>query len=54
MGQEDRYGLRWPCTEGIFSSVKRIFGECIRSTGKRNMYHEAKIKFWAYNLLLER
>jgi len=48
------YGLRWPCTEGIFSSVKRIFGECIRSTRKRNMYHEAKLKFWAYNLLLER
>lgn len=46
------YGLRWPCTEGIFSSVKRIFGECVRSTKKRNMYHEAKLKFWAYNLLL--
>jgi len=46
------YGLRWVCTEGIFSSVKRIFGECVRSTKKRNMYHEAKLKFWAYNLLL--
>lgn len=46
------YGMRWPCTEGIFSSVKRIFGEYVRSTKKRNMYHEAKMKFWAYNLLL--
>jgi len=47
------YGLRWPCTEGIFSSVKRIFGEYVRSTRKRNMYHEAKLKFWAYNKLLD-
>ena len=43
------YGMRWPCTEGIFSSVKRIFGEYVRSTNKENMYHEAKLKFWAYN-----
>jgi hypothetical protein len=47
------YGLRWPSTEGIFSSVKRIFGECIKATKKRNMYKEAKRKFWAYNKLLE-
>jgi len=50
--KEKEYGLRWVCTEGIFSSVKRIFGECVRSTKKKNMYHEAKLKFWAYNLLL--
>jgi len=48
-----RYGLRWPATEGIFSAVKRIFGEYVSSTKKKNMYHEAKLKLWAYNRLLE-
>lgn len=47
------YGRRWLCTEGIFSSVKRMFGECVRATKKRNMYKEAKRKYWAYNKLLE-
>lgn len=42
------YGLRWPSTEGIISAVKRIFDECVRSHKTRNMYHEAKLKFWAY------
>jgi len=46
------YGLRWPASEGIFSSVKRIFGETVRSTKKCNMYKEVKRKFWAYNQLL--
>ncbi|MEK6826433.1 MAG: IS5 family transposase [Nanoarchaeota archaeon] len=45
------YGMRWICTEGIFSATKRIFGEYVRATKKRNMYHEAKLKFWAYNQL---
>lgn len=47
--RERGYGIRWLCTEGIFSAVKRIFGEYVRSSKKRNMYHEAKLKFWAYN-----
>jgi len=51
--KEKEYGLRWPSSEGIFSAVKRIFGECIRATKKQNMYKEAKRKFWAYNKLLE-
>ncbi len=46
------YGLRWLATEGIFSAVKRIFGEFVTSKKVRNMYNEAKIKFWAYNELL--
>jgi len=46
--KEKEYGLRWICTEGIFSAVKRIFGECLHATKKRNIYHEAKLKFWAY------
>jgi len=47
------YGIRWPASEGIFSGDKRIFGEIVRATKKRNMYHEVKLKFWAYNKLKE-
>jgi len=47
------YGMRWPASEGIFSANKRIFGEHVRATKKRNMYHEVKLKFWAYNKLKE-
>lgn len=50
--KEKGYGLRWPSSEGIFSGTKRIFGECVRATKKRNVYKEAKRKFWAYNQLL--
>ena len=51
--KEKQYGLRWPSSEGIFSDVTRIFGDSLSSTKKRNMYHEAKIKYWAYNKLKE-
>jgi len=47
------YGLRWPASEGIFSANKRIFGEVVRAKKKRNMYHEVRLKFWAYNKLEE-
>lgn len=43
------YGMRWVATEGIFSAVKRMFGEYVRATSVENMYHEAKLKFWAYD-----
>jgi len=46
--KERRYGQRWVGTEGIFSAVKRKFGENIRSRNIPNICHEAKIKFWAY------
>jgi hypothetical protein len=46
--KEKQYGMRWPATEGIFSSTKRMFGEYVRSHKKRAMYHEAKLKFWVY------
>lgn len=49
--QEKGYGMRWVATEGIFSAVKRIFGESVHATKKRNMYHEANLKFWAYQQL---
>jgi hypothetical protein len=45
------YGKRWPATEGIFSAKKRIMGECISAHKKRNMYHEARLKYWAYQRL---
>lgn len=47
--KEKGYGLRWPSTEGIFSSIKTIFGECISAKKKSNMYKEAKRKVWAYS-----
>ena len=46
--REHGYGYRWPATEGIFSAVKRIFGEQIHARSERGIVQEAKIKFWAY------
>ena len=43
------YGRRWICTEAIFSAVKRMEGEYVKATKKKNMFHEAKMKFWIYN-----
>ena len=44
-----RYGLRWNGTEGVFSAVKRKFGEHTRSTKIENALSEVKRKFWAYD-----
>jgi hypothetical protein len=49
--KEKDYGMRWPSSEVIFSGVKTIFGEFVRSHKKKNMYKEAKLKFWAYQEL---
>lgn len=49
--QEKLYGERWLCTEGIFSAVKRIFGETLHASKKSNIYHEARLKLWSYNQL---
>ena len=46
--REHGYGHRWTATEGIFSAVKRIFGEQIHARSELGMIHEAKAKFWAY------
>lgn len=46
--REHGYGYRWPATEGIFSAVKRVFGEEIHAKTDFGMVQEAKIKFWAY------
>ena len=45
--KEKEYGMRW-ATEGKFSSVKRKFGEYVRSTEKNNMIKEARRKFVLY------
>jgi len=45
------YGHRWVATEGIFSAVKTIFGESLSSHTKKNLYHEARLKFWAYQTI---
>ena len=46
--REQGYGHRWTATEGIFSAVKRIFGEQIHARSESGIIQEAKIKFWAY------
>ncbi|MBI5002812.1 IS5 family transposase [Candidatus Woesearchaeota archaeon] len=46
--REHQYGSRWLATEGIFSAVKRMFGEKIHARSERGIIQEAKIKFWAY------
>ena len=46
--REHGYGHRWTATEGIFSAVKRIFGEQIHARSELGMIQEAKVKFWAY------
>ena len=48
-GRERQYGLRWNGTEGIFSSVKRKFGEQTRAHKVENACSEVKRKFWIYD-----
>ena len=49
--RDKQYGKRWLGTEGIFSAVKRIFGEKTRSKTKNTMEHEIKRRFWAYETM---
>jgi hypothetical protein len=48
---EIEYGKRWK-VEGLFSSVKRIFGESVRASSKNGMLREARMKFNCYNMLV--
>ena len=43
-----KYGLRWPATEGIFSAIKRMFGEQLHAKTETGMTQEAKMKVWTY------
>lgn len=49
--KKKKYGRRWTGTEGIFSAVKKIYGERIRARKVENMCLEAKRKFWTYQLI---
>jgi hypothetical protein len=46
--KKNDYGMRWTGTEGIFSAVKRKFGERVRAKREEFMIKEAKRKFWLY------
>lgn len=45
------YGRRWTGTEGIFSAVKRIFGDRVRSKSVGDMCKETERRFWAYQMV---
>lgn len=49
--KQNEYGRRWTGTEGIFSAVKKIYGERVRAHKVDNMCLEAKRKFWAYQII---
>lgn len=49
--KKNEYGRRWTGTEGIFSAVKKIYGERVRAHKIVNMCLEAKRKFWAYQII---
>lgn len=46
-----KYGARWPPTEGLFSAIKRIFGEQLRAKSEVGMIQEAKMKFCIYKTM---
>ncbi len=48
---ETGYGRRW-MVEGVYSAVKRIFGESVRSSSREGMFREAMMKFQCYNMLV--
>jgi len=45
------YGKRW-AVEGVFSSVKRIFGETVKAHSQSSAINEVMRKFVIYNMLL--
>ncbi len=49
--KKNRYGYRWPATEGIFSAMKRMFGEQLAATSEQGMLQETSCKIWAYQRL---
>jgi hypothetical protein len=46
-----KYGKRWPPTEGIFSAIKRMFGEQLVGKSEIGMVQEAKMKVWLYKTI---
>jgi len=49
--KKHQYGKRW-AVEGVFSAVKRCFGETVRATSIEGMMLEVRRKFILYNMLL--
>jgi hypothetical protein len=45
------YGMRW-ATEGIFSAIKRIFGETVRATSTYGMFQEVKRWITFYTIII--
>lgn len=45
------YGMRWPGTEGMFSAVKRKFGENTVARSATGLVAEGYQRFWAYDEL---
>ncbi len=48
---ETGYGMRWKI-EGVFSSVKQIFGESVTASSRQGMMREVMMKFNCYYLLV--
>ena len=51
--RENNYGMRWPGTEGIFSAVKRKFGENTVSRSIVGLLAEGYQRFWVYDEMRE-
>ena len=49
--QMHQYGRRW-AVEGLFSSIKRIFGETVRAASPEGIISEVKRAFILYNILI--
>jgi len=49
--EETGYGQRWKI-EGVYSAVKRIFGESVQSSSREGMMRELMMKFQCYNMLV--
>ena len=47
--EENNYGMRWPGTEGIFSAVKRKFGENCVSRSVKGLEAEGYQRIWVYD-----
>ncbi|OWP57513.1 MAG: hypothetical protein B2I17_00405 [Thermoplasmatales archaeon B_DKE] len=49
--EENHYGMRWPGTEGIFSAVKRKFGENCVSRSSEGLEAEGYQRLWVYDYI---
>jgi hypothetical protein len=49
--EENHYGMRWPGTEGIFSAVKRKFGENCVSRSVEGLEAEGYQRLWIYDYI---